>query len=110
MKMFLEGRWQSGSASLPVQNPFNGETIDEVPQGTARDIDRALTGLVEGARIMRKLSGYDRAQILRRVAVLMSEREPELARLISQEEGKVLSEGVLEASRAREVVEISAEE
>lgn len=110
MKMFLEGRWQSGSSSLAVQNPFNGETIDEVPQGTARDIDRALTGLVEGARIMRKLSGYDRAQILRRVAALMSEREPELARLISQEEGKVLSEGVLEASRAREVVEISAEE
>ena len=102
MKMFLEGRWQAGATSLAVTNPFNGETIG--------DIDRALAGLVNGAKIMRQLSGYDRAQLLRRIAVLMAEREPELAKLISQEEGKVLSEGVLEASRAREVIEVSAEE
>ena len=110
MKMYLEGRWQSGASSLAVCNPFNGQQIDEVPQGTAADIDRALAGLVNGAKIMRQLSGYERAQILKRVAALMVEREPELARLISQEEGKVLSEGVLEASRAREVMEISGEE
>ncbi len=110
MKMFLEGRWQSGATSLAVTNPFRGETIDEVPQGTAADIDRALAGLVNGAKIMRQLSGYERAQLLRRIAALMTEREAELARLISQEEGKVLSEGVLEASRAREVIEVSAEE
>ena len=110
MKMFLEGRWQAGATSLAVTNPFNGETIDDVPQGTTGDIDRALAGLVNGAKIMRQLSGYDRAQLLRRIAVLMAEREPELAKLISQEEGKVLSEGVLEASRAREVIEVSAEE
>lgn len=110
MKMFLEGRWQAGATSLAVTNPFNGETIDDVPQGTTSDIDRALAGLVNGAKIMRQLSGYDRAQLLRRIAALMAEREPELAKLISQEEGKVLSEGVLEASRAREVIEVSAEE
>ena len=110
MKMFLEGRWQAGATSLKVTNPFNGETIDEVPQGTVQDIDRALAGLVNGAKIMRQLSGYERAQILRRIGALMAEREPELARLISQEEGKVLSEGVLEASRAREVIEVSGEE
>lgn len=110
MQMFLEGRWQSGESAVAVKNPFNGETLDEVPQGTARDVDRALTTLVTGARLMRQLTGYERAQILRRVALLMAEREPELARTISQEEGKVLSEGVLEASRAREVMEVSAEE
>ena len=110
MQMFLEGRWQSGESVVAVKNPFNSETLDEVPQGTAKDIDRALTTLVTGARLMRQLTGYERAQILRRVALLMAEREPELARTISQEEGKVLSEGVLEASRAREVMEVSAEE
>ena len=110
MQMFVEGRWQSGESAVAVKNPFNGETLDEVPQGTAKDIDRALTTLVTGARLMRQLTGYERAQILRRVALLMAEREPELARTISQEEGKVLSEGVLEASRAREVMEVSAEE
>ena len=45
MKMFLEGRWQAGATSLAVTNPFNGETIDDVPQGTTGDIDRALFDL-----------------------------------------------------------------
>lgn len=110
MQMYLEGRWQSGGSAIPVRNPFNGEVIDEVPQGTAQDIDRALTRLVQGARAMRLLSGYERAQILRRTAALMADHEAELGRTISQEEGKVLSEGALEASRAREVIEVSAEE
>lgn len=110
MQMYLEGRWQSGSAALDVRNPFNGQIIDQVPQGTARDIERAITGLVKGAQVMRQLSAYERAQILRRTAAIMAEREAELARTISQEEGKVLAEGTLEASRAREVIEVSAEE
>lgn len=110
MQMYLEGRWQSGSAALDVRNPFNGMTIDQVPQGTAKDIERAITGLVKGAQVMRQLSAYERAQILRRTAAIMAEREAELARTISQEEGKVLAEGTLEASRAREVIEVSAEE
>lgn len=110
MQMFLEGRWQSGTAAIDVQNPFNGRTLDQVPQGTAKDIERAITGLVNGARSMRQLSAYERAQILRRAAALMAEREAELGHTISEEEGKVLSEGNLEASRAREVIEVSAEE
>ncbi len=110
MQMFLAGQWQSGSAMLDVRNPFNGETIDQVPQGTAKDIERAISGLVAGAQIMRQLSAFERAQILRKAATLMAEREAELGRTISQEEGKILAEGNLEASRAREVIEVSAEE
>ena len=110
MQMFLEGRWQSGSGVLDVRNPFHGELIDQVPCGSANDIERAISGLATGAKVMRQLSAYERAQILRRAAALMAEREPELARTISLEEGKILAEGTLEASRAREVIEVSAEE
>ena len=40
----------------------------------------------------------------------MKRREDELARTISREEGKILAEGRLEASRSRETIEVSAEE
>ena len=59
---------------------------------------------------MRKMPGYERFQILRRAADTMFARQQELGRLISLEEGKTLAEGVFEASRAAETMELSAEE
>ncbi len=110
MQMFLNGQWQDKSDTIEVINPYNGEVIDTVPRGTAADIGAALNTLTEGARIMRRMSAWDRCQILRKAAAIMAEREAELGRTISTEEGKVLAEGNLEASRAREVIEVSAEE
>jgi acyl-CoA reductase-like NAD-dependent aldehyde dehydrogenase len=110
MQMFLNGRWQSGASAFEVHNPHNGKVLDTVPHGSATDIESALTGLANGARIMRQLSALERSQILRKAAALMAEREADLGRTISLEEGKVLAEGNLEASRAREVIEVSAEE
>ena len=40
----------------------------------------------------------------------MAERQEKLGRLISSEEGKILAEGIFEASRAKETIELSAEE
>lgn len=59
---------------------------------------------------MRQMPAFDRAALLRRVAAIMRDRLEELARTISQEEGKILAESRLEASRAAEVIDLSAEE
>jgi acyl-CoA reductase-like NAD-dependent aldehyde dehydrogenase len=59
---------------------------------------------------MEKLSGYERWRILKKAAELMAARTEELGRLISTEEGKVIAEGRLEASRAVETIIGSAEE
>ena len=59
---------------------------------------------------MRRMPGHERYKILRKAAKLMEERHEDLGRTISLEEGKILSEGFLEASRARETIELSSEE
>lgn len=110
MKMFLGGKWQDKQNKIEVTNPFDGSLVDTVPRGAAQDVDQALAGLVQGAAAMRKMPAYDRAQILRKAAQIMLRREAELAETISREEGKILAESRLEASRAREVIELSAEE
>ncbi|MFN0196612.1 MAG: aldehyde dehydrogenase family protein [Planctomycetaceae bacterium] len=110
MKMFFAGTWQETDKKIPVTNPYNGEVIDTVPTGTPETVDRALATLVEGAKKMRRISAFDRSQILRRAAGLIKDRQEELGRLISSEEGKVLAEGIFEAGRSREVIEVSAEE
>lgn len=110
MRMFFCGQWQDKPNKIDVTNPYNGAVIDTVPRGGADDVDRALAGLVDGAKVMRKMSGYERCQILRKAAEIMARREKELGRIISSEEGKILAEGQLEANRARETIDVSADE
>lgn len=110
MKMFVAGHWVDKSQHIDVRNPFDATLIDTVPRADEQDVDRALAGAVEGARIMRAMPGYERAKILRKAAELMGQRAEQLGRLISTEEGKILGEGVFEVSRARETIDLSAEE
>lgn len=110
MKMFVRGEWVDSDERIDVCNPFNGQVIDTVPKASADHLEAALSGAVEGARLMREMPGYQRFQILRRAAELMVERQEELGRTISQEEGKVLGEGIFEAGRSAITIETSAEE
>ncbi len=110
MKMFSNARWHDTAATIDVTNPFDSSVIDTVPRATAADVEQAIAGLAAGAAKMRAMSAAARAQILRKAAALLHEREEDFARTISREEGKILAEGRLEASRAREVLEVSAEE
>ncbi len=110
MKMFIRGEWVDKSEKIEVKNPYDGSVVDTVPKADPDDVARAVAGAVEGAEIMRRMPAYDRYQILRRAADLMEQRQDDLGRTISQEEGKVLGEGVFEASRSTETITLSAEE
>jgi glyceraldehyde-3-phosphate dehydrogenase (NADP+) len=110
MKMFLAGDWVDSPERIEVRNKFDGAVIDSVPKADASDVQRALAGAVEGARLMRAMPGYERARILRAAAGLLHGRAEKLARLISTEEGKILAEGRFEVARGIETIELAAEE
>src|SRR5690348_1152707 len=110
MRIFYAGKWHDRDQKIEVRNPYDGSIVDTVPQASQADVEAAIASAVEGAAVMRKLPAYDRFQILRKAADAMFARKDELGRLISQEEGKTLAEGIFEASRAAETMELSAEE
>ncbi|MFM8582583.1 MAG: aldehyde dehydrogenase family protein, partial [Planctomycetaceae bacterium] len=110
MLFYLCGSWQQRARQIEVVRPFDGQVLDTVPQATAHDVTLAMESLREGARQMRALTGSERSAILRRAGQLLQDREAELAQVISQEEGKILAEGRLEAARARETLDYSADE
>ncbi len=110
MRMFYAAQWRDAAKKIEVRNPFDQSLVDTVPSATADDVEAALVGAVEGARIMAALPGYKRYQILLRASQLMAERADDLGRTISMEEGKTLAEGRLEVMRAKETMELSAEE
>ncbi|MGH7825555.1 MAG: aldehyde dehydrogenase family protein [Candidatus Binatia bacterium] len=110
MKIFIAGNWLDKPNKIEVRNPFDNAIIDTVPKADAADLEKTLAFAERGAKVMAKLSGYDRWKILRKAADLMAARNDELGRTISKEEGKIIAEGRGEASRAVETIMGSAEE
>ncbi|HCO22104.1 MAG TPA: aldehyde dehydrogenase, partial [Gimesia maris] len=110
MKMFCAGHWQESSKTIDVINPFDQSVIDTIPQGSGDDVLKAVSVLEQGARIMKSMTAYDRSLILQKASELMLERKDDFARTISLEEGKVLAESQVEATRSAEVIRLSGEE
>ena len=110
MKMFVGGAWRDGSRQIEVSNPFDDSVIDTVPHGNADDVKTALATLEAGAAEMRAMPAFERSQMLTRVSRLMLEHAEALAQTISREEGKILAESRMEAGRAAEIIQLSAEE
>jgi acyl-CoA reductase-like NAD-dependent aldehyde dehydrogenase len=110
VRIFLAGKWVEKPQKIEVRNPYDNSVIDTVPKADKNDVERALSFAEQGAKVIAKLSGYERWRILRKAADLMAARNEELGRLISTEEGKILAEGRFEANRAVETMMGSAEE
>jgi acyl-CoA reductase-like NAD-dependent aldehyde dehydrogenase len=110
VKIFLAGNWVDKPKKLEVKNPFDNSVIDTVPKADAADLQKGLDFAERGAKVMAKLTSYERWKILRKAADLMAARNEELGQTISKEEGKVIAEGRGEASRAVETIMGSAEE
>ena len=110
MKMYIDGQWVDRAETMPVVDPFQQSVIDTVPRASAADMELAITSAVRGAQAMGKLTSYQRYDILRKAADLMSARAEDLAQTITREEGKVISEGRVEAQRGVQTITFSAEE
>src|SRR5262247_196545 len=110
MKIFVAGNWVDKPKKIEVKNPFDNSVIDAVPKADTGDLERALAFAERGAKVMAKVSSYDRWKVLRKAADLMAARNEELGQIISKEEGKIIAEGRGEANRAVETIMGSAEE
>ena len=110
MKIFLAGTWVDKPKKMEVHNPYDNSVIDTVPRADAADLEKALVFAERGAKVMAKLTGYERWKILRKAADMMADRNEDLGQTISQEEGKIIAEGRGEANRAVETMMGSAEE
>jgi acyl-CoA reductase-like NAD-dependent aldehyde dehydrogenase len=110
MQMYVAGEWRGADAEDEIRSPWSGDVVDNVPRGSSADAEDALRCAVQGAVAMRRLSAYDRSEILNRAADLVDDACEELARTISAEEGKPLSEALGEARRTPALFRLAASE
>ena len=110
MKMYIGGNWIEKDDKIPVINPYNNSTVDTVPRGTIEDLETAFSSAVRGAKVMAKTSGYARFEILRKTAEILENRTEEFAQILTNEEGKTITEARVEVSRAVQTITLSGEE
>jgi len=110
MKMYVGGRWVDAPQMTEVVSPYGREIVDVVPQATNAHVEQALAAAVEGAKAMAALTAYERNQILQRAAQTFSVPDvaEDLARTLSLEEGKPITESRAEVGRIPELLRLCA--
>jgi glyceraldehyde-3-phosphate dehydrogenase (NADP+) len=108
MKMQINGSWVGGGATREIRSPYSGEVVDTVPEATPAEVDDALAAAAEGARAMARLPASERFRILTRAADLLAARVEDMARTISLEEGKPITESLGEAGRMPDLLRLCA--
>jgi glyceraldehyde-3-phosphate dehydrogenase (NADP+) len=106
----LGGRWRTAAAVKPVVNPFTGRPLAEVCQAGPEEAEEAIREAVAGFAEMRRLPAYRRAEALQRVAEALGTRREEVARTITAEAGKPITDARREVDRAVRTFAIGAEE
>ncbi|WP_116472651.1 CoA-acylating methylmalonate-semialdehyde dehydrogenase [Zobellella maritima] len=97
---------QSGRTA-PVYNPATGEQTREVVLSSADEVRDAIAAAQKAFPRWATTSPLRRARILFKFKALLEENMDELARIISNEHGKVYSDAVGELTRGLEVVEFA---
>ena len=80
------------SATFDVQNPATGRCVQSVPNAGLAEARAAAKSAVEAFPAWRDRSAYERSAILRRWFNLMIQDEDRLARLMTEEMGKPITE------------------
>jgi malonate-semialdehyde dehydrogenase (acetylating)/methylmalonate-semialdehyde dehydrogenase len=105
---FIDGaRVAGGSATAPITDPSTGKITHQVALGSAADVDKAVAAATRAFPAWAATPAPRRAAVMFRFKELIEKHADELARLITSEHGKVLSDARGSLQRGLEVVEFS---
>jgi acyl-CoA reductase-like NAD-dependent aldehyde dehydrogenase len=108
--MLIGGEWRPATTGRAenVTSPYDGSIVGTVPVAGKDDVDPALLAAEAGAVRWRRTPAHARMEILLRAAQLADERASDIARLISAEVGKTITEATGEASRSGQIIRLAA--
>ena len=89
---YIDGQWVEAAGTLEVLNPATLQLLGRVPALGAAQTERAVAAAQRAFGPWRGLAAGDRGAILQRWFELMLANQEDLARLMTAEQGKPLSE------------------
>jgi len=93
-KNYIGGKWQPGRAGLTFDavNPANEEILAQIQAADVADVEAAVQSAKQAFKAWRLTPAPLRGEILYRIGELLKVRKEELARLLTQDMGKVIAE------------------
>ena len=106
---WINGAAQAGASARfgDVYNPAAGEVIARVPFATASEVDSAVRAAAERSPAWAATPPSRRARVIFAFKELVESRKEELAKVVTREHGKVLSDATGSVSRGLEVLEFA---
>lgn len=110
LKNFINGEWIDANTDKfeVIPNPATGEELARTPISTSEDVDKAVQAAKEAFKTWSKTPVPKRARTLFKYQQLLIDHWDELAKLITQENGKNYKEAYGEVQRGIECVEFAA--
>ena len=96
--MPIAGEWRAGNSAKTAENrnPYSGELLSEIRLADTSDVDVAFAGAADAQPAWAARGPGERAEVMRRAAELLQQREAEFVDWIVRESGGTLAKGQLE--------------
>ena len=109
-KVYLEGSWVATAETIDVVNPATGHAFARVHTISRGQVQVALKAAEAALPTWRNLTAKERGALLHRVADELNGRKNEIARTITQENGKPIAQSEGEVAMAEDHLRWFAEE
>src|SRR6516225_5045358 len=107
---FLNDNWYTHGTEHVIMSPFDKSVIAITYEAGSDDVETAIQSAVQAFENTRKMSSYQRATILHKVADGILHRREEFAGTICQEAGKPIKTARIEVDRGIYTFQVAAEE
>ena len=108
IQSFIRGEWIAPKSKRTVRNvnPANvDEVVSEFPSAGEEETSRAVDAALEAFPAWREIPAPERGRFVARVAEMARQRQDELARTMTREEGKILREAMGEVRKGINALE-----
>ncbi len=112
VEMLIGGEWiaDGGAGTMPVINPATEQALGTCPKASTEQLDAALAAAEEAFPKWAATPGAERHRIIKRAAELVRERAPDIARIVTLEEGKPHAQALGETTGSADLIEFLGEE
>lgn len=107
--MLVDGELITGAKTIPVWNPATEQVISEVPEADDELVNQAVNAASRAQDAWAKLPAIKRAGYLREISAAIREQRHHLARIITEEQGKILPLALVEVDFSADYIDYMAE-
>ena len=103
MQNIINGKWidASDKTVLTIINPYTNRKIDTVPNMTKKDVKKAVEYAKKAQKPWQEVPVHQKVKILQKFLDLVDENKDDLAKTLSQETGKPITQAYAEIANVR---------